>query len=169
MDNRAYELVEAIRGTANGASARAERFARIGPFMIEAGGGPLAGYVSARPWREGDGGTGAVLRRCAVAERAGGASGLVLFHCADRLTLPELRGFLAAARAADRRGLLAVTTAGYLTPDARGWAAGRGIAVLPLQGMDAVSIGGEVLAACASAVRSGAPPVMQTTLFGSAA
>ena len=99
MDNRAHELVEAIRGTANGASARAERFARIGPFMIEAGGGPLAGYVSARPWREGDGGTGAVLRRCAVAERAGGASGLVLFHCAGKLTLPDLRGFLAAALA----------------------------------------------------------------------
>ena len=167
--NTAHELVEAILETGPAAAARAEQFARIGPFLIGAGGGLLAGYASARPWRAGDGGTDAVLRRCAVASRRDGKSDLVLFHCAGRLTLPDLRAFLAAGSGGGYRGFLAITAAGYITPDARGWAAERGIGVLAMQGMDAAFIGGGVLAACAAAVRSGEAPALQLPLFARAA
>ena len=170
MMNTAHELVEAILETESAAAARAEQFARIGSFMIETGGGLLAGYASARPWRAEDGGTAAVLGRCAVAASRDGKSDLVLFHCADRLTLPDLRAFLAAAGGGgEYRGFLAITTAGYLTPDARGWAAERGIGVLTMQGMDAAFIGGDVLAACAAAVRSGEAPALQLQMFAHAA
>ena len=142
----AHALIGALRETDGDARGQAERFAAIGPLLVGEGGGPLAGYASARHWRPDDGGRPSSMRRCAVAGREGGGRTLVFFHCAAELTRQQLQAFRNSAEAAGFADSLVITTAP---------AGGPGI--VSLQAMDAPAIGDRVLAACAVDVRAGSP------------
>lgn len=154
-----HALIAALHETGGTAREQEERFAAIGPSLIWAGGGPLGEYTLARHWRPGDGGSPNAMRRCAVAERVDGGSEIVFFHCAAKLTLPQIRAFRADAAAAGSREPLVITTAAIFTGPASEQAAQHGVRILSLLGMEAPAIGDGVLTACAAAVRSGSPPM----------